>query len=491
MFPSKNAYLQFSAWAKEYGGIFSLVMGPSLIIVVSDPRIGRDLVDKKGGSMSDRPPSHIIDTVTDGKYLTFARYSSDWKTARTMLQKSLTKEACTVHQPILEAEATQLLYDMMKDPAQFFAHTERFSYSVATCILAGARSPRSTSPLLTSFSDMIHKWSGLLEPGSQPPVDLFPILKYVPEKWAQWKSLCREIRGKQFELYDGFVKMCEQRIKDDAKNGSLLEGVVEDHKLGNDKVLIRGTIGAFLEGATDTTSLFLKSTILMLTSSPEAQAKAHKELDAVVGSDRLPNLEDYEKLPYVQAIVKEVLRIRPMVPIGVPYYVTKEEVIDNYVIPKGSTVFLNQYGILHDTDAYESPELFNPDRFIESEFGTKPGVDPTGRNNTTHFGRGRRACVGQNLATNSIIINAMYFLWAFDFKAPLDPATKRRIPVDINNYSEGIATSPKPFKTDITPRSPAHAALIQKQIRELRPVFGRYEHELSAEEATYARSLGN
>ena len=65
-------------------------------------------------------------------------------------------------------------------------------------------------------------------------------------------------------------------------------------------------MGAFLEGATDTTALYLKNLILHLSSSPEAQAKAHEEIDAVIGSQRLPELADFASLPFTQAITKEV-----------------------------------------------------------------------------------------------------------------------------------------------------------------------------------------
>ncbi|KAF5355232.1 hypothetical protein D9758_005994 [Tetrapyrgos nigripes] len=490
MFPRENAYLKFTQWAREYGGIFSLMMFDNPFIVISDPRYVKELIERKGGSVADRPASHLIDTVTEGKYLTFARYSNDWRTARTMLQKALSKEAVIQYVPIMQAEATQLLYNMMTKPENFFADTTRFGYSVSSTVLTGTRAPSSESPISKKFFHMIEEWSGLLEPGSQPPIDLIPILKYIPARWAKWKGLCADIRRQQCELYNGFVTMCEHRIANNLRNGSLLEGIIADQKLGNDKILIRGTIGAFLEGGTDTTSLFLKSLILMLTSSPEAQAKAHKEIDDVIGSDRLPVLEDFANLPYCQAIMKEVLRIRPMVPIGVPHNATKEEVIDGYVIPVGATVFMNQFGILHDPESYDDPDLFIPDRFLKSEYGTKPGVNTDVRGNEYHFGAGRRVCVGMHLANNAMRQNTMNFLWAFNFKAPTDPATGKPLPVDINNYSEGIATSPRPFKNIIEPRSPVHAALIRKELIAARPIFERYEHELSPEEAKYAASLG-
>lgn len=70
--------------------------------------------------------------------------------------------------------------------------------------------------------------------------------------------------------------------------------------------LPRGTLAAFIEGAAETTTVFIRSLILMLIAFPEVQAKAQQEIDTVVGAGRAPLPSDFEQMPYVQAIVKEV-----------------------------------------------------------------------------------------------------------------------------------------------------------------------------------------
>lgn len=82
-------------------------------------------------------------------------------------------------------------------------------------------------------------WSGILEPGAQPPVDLLPLLKYVPTKWAKWKVLCKQVKEHQYQLYEGFVNMVEERLREERGNGSFLEGVVGDTQLGSDRMLVR------------------------------------------------------------------------------------------------------------------------------------------------------------------------------------------------------------------------------------------------------------
>jgi cytochrome P450 len=76
---------------------------------------------------------------------------------------------------------------------------------------------------------------------------------------------------------------------------------------------------------------------------PEAQRKAQKELDEVVGSTRLPEFEDRENLPYINALCKEIIRWHPIIPLGVAHCVTQDDVYGDYFIPAGSIVLGNAW----------------------------------------------------------------------------------------------------------------------------------------------------
>jgi len=73
---------------------------------------------------------------------------------------------------------------------------------------------------------------------------------------------------------------------------------------------------------------------------PEVQKKAQADIDQIA-LDRLPTLDDYESLPYIKAIIKEISRWGPATPLGVPHRVTEDDIYENYLIPKGATVFGN------------------------------------------------------------------------------------------------------------------------------------------------------
>ena len=80
---------------------------------------------------------------------------------------------------------------------------------------------------------------------------------------------------------------------------------------------------------------------------PEVQKKAQADIDQIA-LDRLPTLDDYELLPYIKAIIKEIARWGPVNPLGLPHRVPEDDVYENYLIPKGATVFGNiWYAIEH------------------------------------------------------------------------------------------------------------------------------------------------
>ena len=120
--------------------------------------------------------------------------------------------------------------------------------------------------------------------------------------------------------------------------------------------------------------------------NPQAMKKAQDELDRVVGEDRLPEFSDRANLPYIDAVVKELLRWNPPFPISIPNTVTQDDAYRGFFIPAGATVIENIWAIFRDPDLYPDPGAFNPDRFLEDGEINPLVSDPENR----VFGSGRR-----------------------------------------------------------------------------------------------------
>jgi len=203
----------------------------------------------------------------------------------------------------------------------------RYTHSVTKTAVYGKRVPYANSPESIAYMKAQDSIDTVLNPTRHPPIDLLPFLKYLPDSWAPWMAETKEVRRLHDTLHLKLMAECEERLARGSEPNSFLEEVIQSKILdGNtDRYGISSMGLIVLEGGTDTSSAFLQSFVLALVCHPELQRKAQQEVDALISEDRLPTIEDYEKLPYVNALVKEVLRYRPILPLAVPHYMTQDE----------------------------------------------------------------------------------------------------------------------------------------------------------------------
>lgn len=144
-------------------------------------------------------------------------------------------------------------------------------------------------------------------------------------------------------------------------------------------------------------------------------------------------------------------------------------------------IFMNTWGICHNEEYFDNPDSFDPERFLRSEFGIKSGADPTGFRNDFAFGAGRRFCPGSLLASNSIALNAMSMIWAFDFTPTKDLVSGKLKQINLTAITDGIVLVPEPFECEIHPRSAAKAELIRKEYAAAKDTFDIFEHRTSVD----------
>lgn len=220
-----------------------------------------------------------------------------------------------------------------------------------------------------------------------------------------------------------------------------------------------------IEAGSETTSSALNSCIKYLAANPHVQQEANRELSAVIGDHRSPTFDDEPSLPYIRAIVKEILRIRPVTNIGSPHYTTGDVIYKNFFIPKSTVVTISQYALHFDTKRWQNPEQFDPSRYLD--YPLKAGAyaaaaDPNTRDHFD-FGAGRRICPGMHLAEASLFITIAKILWAFEIQPPLNKDGLAE-PIDVSDsaYEDGVNTLPKPFKVRFAPRNDQRE-LVSKQ----------------------------
>jgi cytochrome P450 len=172
--------------------------------------------------------------------------------------------------------------------------------------------------------------------------------------------------------------------------------------------------------------------MLAMITCPDVQHRAQAELDSVVGRGRLPTFADAPHLPYVQAVIKETLRWRPALPLGVPHATKEEDWYEGMFIPKGTVCISNVWHCNHDRAVFgEDADKYRPERHLDEHGELLPGVLETKRQGYVTFGFGRRICVAKDLATDTLFINIARILWATNLERVRDDNGKE-IPLDLD-----------------------------------------------------------
>lgn len=175
----------------------------------------------------------------------------------------------------------------------------------------------------------------------------------------------------------------------------------------------------FFSAGTDSTAVATEWTLAELINNPRVLKNAREEIDSVIGKDRLVDESDVQNLPYIRAMVKEVFRMHPPLPV-VKRKCTEECEINGYVIPEGALVLFNVWAVGRDPKYWKRPLEFRPERFLENAGEGEAGsVDLRGQHfQLLPFGSGRRMCPGVNLATAGMATLLASIIQCFDLQVP-------------------------------------------------------------------------
>ncbi|KAI0839866.1 cytochrome P450 [Hypoxylon sp. FL0890] len=484
--PRAGIRLKFLHWAKVYGPIFSLKVGHGTIVVLNSAYHATQLLQKRSLHYSDRPALFVLDQlVFGGDHTMLMNADSRWRLRRKLYFQLMNASKCdSEYFPLIEGEIMQTLKDLSMEPAALMHHPGRLSNSIIMALVFGIRTPKHDTPHYRALHKIMRDLVTLGDTGATPPVDLIPAFKYLPEcLWGYWKTRAGQLRKTMLGLYHPLVgRVLERRERhQEMRRATFLDGVLDQQeKLKFTRNELDVMCGNLIEGGTDTISTVLLTFFQAMATHPHIQEHAQEHIDSVVGSERLPCWTDYSQLPYVAAIVKEVLRWRPPGPAGFPHASTKDDIIDGIFIPKGSTVILNIWGIHHDATLYPHPEEFMPSRFQGQTPRRSTDANSRGYQNGDHFayGAGRRLCPGIHLAERVLFLFVARLLWTYTVAQKLD-ASGNPIPIDIEPstaYSEGFIAACNPFEVDFKFRSPERRMRVFAEVAKAEAeVFSTYE----------------
>ncbi|KAK4486407.1 hypothetical protein RD792_009081 [Penstemon davidsonii] len=416
--PELHSY--FSHLAHTYGPILSLKLGTTTSIVITSPALAREILKENDITFANRDILNVVTAMEYGGHdIVFTPYGSEWR----MLRKVCVRD-------MIGQTTLNMFYSYRRQEVR---STIKYLYSLkGSKVNVGEQMFLNMMNVVTSML-----WGGTVQGGERDGVgaefrqvvaeitelmgkpnvsDFFPGIA-----WLDLQGIKKQMKGVVVKLEAIFDEIIGQRVKTGnfgLEGKDFLQVLMQLRDAGDPKTPITMThIKALLldmvVGGTDTTSSTVEFAMAEMMNKPDVMIKAQQELDTLIGKNNVVEESHIEKLPYLHAVMKEVLRLHPTLPLMVPHCPSKPCVVGNYTIPKGARVFVNVWAIHRDPSIWENPMEFNPERFLNGK-GDYSGNDF----NYIPFGSGRRICAGIAMAERIVMYSLASLVHGFDWKLP-------------------------------------------------------------------------
>lgn len=443
--PEQNPWRTYQQWSKEHGPIFSLRVGLDTIIMLNNHETAHDLLDKRSNIYSSRPRLVMGgECVSKGLRTLLMPYGQQWRTHQRLQASFLNIRISQSYTGLQDTESKQLMYELLRTD-DFSSSFHRYASSLIYALAYGKRLETANLPEAKEVEQIMEAFLSAARVGTWI-VDAIPALNWLPSWMAPWK-----VRGEELHQYEARIMSKNLEKGKVAVGWNWTKQVLSMKESQNlSQLELAYDVGIIYEAGSDTTTMALEVFTMAAITHPGFIRKAQKELDAVVGDARLPKYSDKPNLPYISAIVNEVLRWRPVTAGGIPHAVIQDDEYMGYRIPKGATVIGNHWAIHLDENVYKDALAFDPDRWIEN-----PDLP------LSPFGFGRRVCTGQHIAKNSLFLNISRMLWAFDIGYVFADGVRQE--VDELAMTQGFNSRPVPFKASFKVRSDGRREVIEKE----------------------------
>ncbi|KZL66211.1 cytochrome P450 [Colletotrichum tofieldiae] len=389
---------------------FSLKLGSRTWVFLNSSRVVDDLLEKRSAIYSSRMRFPMAQELMSGnnRFLLMP-YGDRWRRIRKIMHQVLNSRQANKFQPYQDIESRRLLHSYLHDPQNWYLANQTFANSVILSVVLG-RTSDMNDPTLIDVFETGQAFLQNIKPGSNI-VDMFHWLANLP-KWMQWwrpygleqfaktkKVYQREMNTVKMKMEAGIAKPCFAVDYIQAKGGVDIDDL--------ETMFVFGTL---MEAGSDTSRVAISQGIAAAAIYGDWVKKAREELDAVCGdADRLPNFSDRDRLPYLSAVTKEILRWRPFIQTGTSRELIQDDEYEGYKFPAGTVFTWNPWAIALSPSEYEDPLTFKPERFLNEDLRSP-------LKGHWSFGAGRRVCVGYNVGDMNVWLAASRLIYCFDFK---------------------------------------------------------------------------
>ena len=315
----------------------TIQMGSSTWVLLNNNRVVQEIIAKRGHVTSERPYFPIASGLVSRGQRTVLRQTAQWTEGRRVMHPLLSNSnALRSYGEWIELESTQLLAEYLCAPRQWYSHHYRYCNSVVHRIVLGQRLLKSTLEL----DEFQHVGVQFIRSINSSLIDFFPRLASLPKVLQTWHKQWSKVGQYHYDVFQSWWKP----VKDAIANGTAPASFVRDTLLHGDTKFKGSDEGAMylamsvIGAGSDNPRLTLNTFVMAALCHPGEFKKLRNEANRVCGeAQRLPNLDDMSDMPYTCAVLKEVLRWRPVMPLIPQHRLTEDLEFEGFTFPKAQT----------------------------------------------------------------------------------------------------------------------------------------------------------
>ncbi|CAN6238104.1 unnamed protein product [Urochloa humidicola] len=416
----------------RYGPVFRLRLGVRDLVVVSDPRLASEVLHTQGVEFGSRPRNVVFDIFTAcGADMVFTEYGDHWRRMRrVMTPPFFTARVVQQYRAMWEAEMDAAVADIAGSDAA--ARTAGFVvrrrlqlmlYNIMYGMMFDARFGSVDDPMFVQATRFNSERSRLAQSFEYNYGDFIPALRPFLRGYL---AKCRDLQARRLAFFnDNYVEKRRKAMDDDVNKGKgnklrcAIDHILQAEKDGEitpeNVIYIVENINV---AAIETTLWSIEWALAEVVNHSDVQRRVRDEIREAIADDEPVTESNIHRLPYLQAVIKETLRLHSPIPLLVPHMNLEEAKLGGYTIPRGSKVVVNAWWLANNPELWEKPEEFRPERFMGEEKAVDATVGGKVDFRFLPFGVGRRSCPGIILAMPILALIVGKLVRSFEMVPP-------------------------------------------------------------------------
>ncbi|MBA0763265.1 hypothetical protein Gotri_012744 [Gossypium trilobum] len=443
------AHHKISAAAKCFDAkrLMAFSLGDTRVMVTCNPDVAKEILNSS--VFADRPVKESAYSLMFNRAIGFAPYGVYWRTLRRIAATHL---FCPKQISFTEAQRSFIASQMRSIIACRGGTGEisvrdilkKASLNNMMCSVFGSKYQLGSSNTETEqLSQLVEEGYDLL--GKLNWSDHLPWFSGLDLQKIRLR--CTQLVPKVNKFVSRIIQ--QHKLQPETTNHDFVHVLLSltgpDRLSDNDMIAV---LWEMIFRGTDTVAVLIEWILARMVLHPEIQSRVQAELDEVVGKSRALMESDIQSMVYLQAVVKEVLRLHPPGPLlSWARLAITDATIDGYHVPAGTTAMVNMWAITRDPEIWVDPLKFMPERFVSKDSSTDVEFSVLGSDlRLAPFGSGRRTCPGKTLglATVNFWVGSLLheFEWVQSDANPVDLTERLRLSCEMAN----------PLKVKVQPR---------------------------------------